>query len=132
MIGVGWKVQVDDGVGSAFADIEKVTEVTPPEDGVVGMAESKTLDISGNTVGRVPTVKTPTNFTFTYEHSKTRYERLEALRGSIKNWKVIDTTPTTPWDIQVPGVLTSHVQQAVAADGIVLVTATVEVTGPAS
>lgn len=129
-IGSGWALAVNDGVASAFADIAAITEVQPPEDGVVGMAESKRLD-GGGVVSRVPTVKTPVDFTFTYEHSKTGFDRLDAHKGVSKNWKITDITPTTPWTKTFPGVLTSHVQQPVNADGIVLVVGTVAVTGAA-
>lgn len=130
MIGSGWALAVNDGASSAFVDIAAITEVQPPEDGVVGMAESKTLD-GGGVVSRVPTVKTPVDFTFTYEHSKARFDRIDAHKGNSKNWKITDTTPSTPWSKTFPGVLTSHVQQPVNADGIVLVVGTVAVTGAA-
>lgn len=130
-IGSGWALAVNDGASSAFVDVDDITELQPPEGVVIGMAESKRLD-GGGVVTRVPTVGTPGNFTFTYEHTKTQFERLDALKGTEKNWKVTDITPATPWTRTVPGVLTSHVQQPVSADGIVLVVATVEVTGAAS
>lgn len=130
MIGDGWELQINDGASSAFVKIDALTEVQVPEDGVVGMAESKRLD-GGGFVTRVPTVSTPVDFTFTYEHTKARFDRIDAHKGEEKQWKIKDTTPSTPWAKTFPGVLTSHVQQPVSADGIVLVVGTVAVTGAA-
>lgn len=130
-IGLGWKLAVNDGVADAFADVDALTELSVPDDGPVGMAESKRLDITGNTVTRVPTVQTPGAFTFTYEHTKARYDRFKVLKRVEKNWKVT-STEATPFVRTVPGVLSQQEISGVQADGIVLCTVTVEVTGPAT
>jgi hypothetical protein len=130
-IGCGWKLAVDDQAGPAYQDIAYLTDVDPPDDGPVGMADSKRLDIANNTVTRVPTVITPQNFTFTYEFDKTQYVRLATIKRTVKNWKV-SSTDGTPWTRIVPGVLSQQKLNAVNADGIVTVTVTVEVTGAAT
>lgn len=130
-IGLGWDLAVNDGASSAFVNIDQIIDLTAPDDGPYGMVESKTLDLSSNQVTRKPTVKTPGNFTFTYEFDKTQYARLDALKGTEKSWKV-SSTDGTPWTRTVPGVLTQQVISGVVADGIVAVQVTVEVSGAAS
>ncbi|MES2208584.1 MAG: hypothetical protein V4515_00110 [Chloroflexota bacterium] len=130
-IGCGWALAVDDGASSAFVAIDDITSLTPPDDGPVGAAESKRLDISAYTVTRVPTVITPGAFSFSYEFDKTQYARLAALKRTAKNWKVT-STDGTPWTRTVPGFLAQQVIQPVTADGIVTVDVSVEVTGAAS
>lgn len=125
-------MEVDDGAASAFVAIDCIQSFQPPDDGAVGMVESKCLDMVDNTVTREATVKTPDAFTFVYEHSATRTARIDALKGNAHNWKFTDTTAGTPYTRTVPGVLVRNQFDPVTADGLVTVTATVEVTGAAS
>lgn len=130
-IGLGWKIQVDDGAANAFVDITAVTNLNVPSDGPFGTVESKRLDITNKTVTRVPTVKTPGSFSFTYEFDKTQFARLELIRGIEKNWKV-SSTDAVAWTRTAPGVLVEQKIEGVSADGIVQVACTVEVTGAAT
>lgn len=130
-IGKGWKLAVDDAAGPAYDDIDGISDLSGPDDGPYGMAESKRLDITNDTVTRVPTVKTPGAFAFTYDFDKTQYARLDAIKGGVKNWR-ISSTDGTPWTRIVPGVLTEQRIEGVVADGIVSVACTVEVTGAAT
>lgn len=131
MIGLGWKLQVNDGVAGAYADISYIVDLDPPDDGAFGMREKKTLDLSNSTVTREKTVKTPGDWTFTYEWDKTQYARLELLDGTSQNWKVL-STDGTPFARIVPGVLLQQKINQVTADGGVTVTATVGASGAAS
>lgn len=130
-IGLGWTLAVDDVTPLTFVVINALTDLAVPSDGPFGMAESKRLDIANKTVTRVPTVKTPGSFTFTYEFDKAQFARLELIRGVEKNWKV-SSTDTVAWTRQCPGVMCEQKIDGVAADGIVHVVCTVEVTGAAT
>jgi hypothetical protein len=128
MIGLGWKLQVDDGASNAYADITGIVDLEPPDDGSWGFREKKTLDLTNGTVTREKTVKTPGEFTFTWEWDKTQYARLELLDGVAKNWKMLSTDGTAFTRI-VPGILAQNKIQGVTADGGVMVQTTVGVTG---
>lgn len=130
-IGLGWDLAVNDGVADAFADILYIVDMDTPDEGAFGMVESKRLDLSGKQVERIPTVKTPGDWTFTYEFDKTQYARLAALKGVAKNWKV-SSTDGVAWTRTVPGVLLGQQVGRVTADGIVPVTVTVGASGAAS
>ena len=130
-IGMGWKLEVNDGAAAAYAVIDAITDLTVPDDGPFGMAESKRLDITGKTVTRVVTVKTPGAFTFTYEFDKDQYVRLALLKGTVQNWRA-SSVDATPWTRVVPGTLTQQEISGVQADGIVSVACTVEVSGAAT
>lgn len=131
MIGLGWKLQVNDGVADAYADINGITSLGIPDDGPVGMVEHKPLDLANSTVTRSAALVTPGAFTFSYEFTKADYIRLAALKRVQKNWKV-SSTDGTPWTRIVPGILSVQTLQPVVADGVVTVDVTVEVTGAAT
>lgn len=132
VIGLGDKIQVDDGAASAFVDIDDVVNLNVPDD-EFGVVESKRLNQdTDKLIGKVLTMKDAGEFTFQYEFSAVKKARLDALRGTTKNFKIIliSDGATTTWTATFPGAIRANKNEQVAPDEIKLATCTVVVMGP--
>ncbi|HEY1191935.1 MAG TPA: hypothetical protein VGE74_30170 [Gemmata sp.] len=132
VIGLGDKIQVDDGNADAFVDIEDVVNLNVPDD-EYAVVESKRLNLAADKqVRKVLTMKDAGEFTFQYEFSADKKSRLDALKGAAKNFKIILNSDgeTATWTATFPGSIRSNKVEQVAPDEIKLATCTVVVTGP--
>jgi hypothetical protein len=127
-IGYGSTLQINDGASSAFEDVDNLVDIDPPDE-MWGDTQSKRLDLASQQLTYVKTLKDGGEFSFTYEFDSTAFARMEALKGADKSYKI---TPTGGSARTVPGFLTKNKMNQIQADGIITVTATVRVTGPAS
>ncbi len=129
-IGLGFTVSVNDGsglTGSASALILDVIDVDPPDD-TVGTVESKRLNLANRTIRKLPGLKDGGEFTITYEYSKGKKARLDALIGSPREFVFV--APDAGDGIEtktVPGFISHNKKSQVTADGLVTCTATVVV-----
>lgn len=128
-IGLGATVAIDDGASSAYQVIPDVMHMTVP-DPECGVAESKRLNLSGYTMGKVATLLDPGQFTVTYEFSNTTKTRLDALVRVQHNFKVI--LPDSAWTRIAPGFIVSNKMDQVEADGIMTATVVIQVNGVVS
>ena len=134
-IGLGFTVAVNDGsgsTGSASALLIDLVDVNPP-DPTVGTVESKRLNLTSRTIRKLPGLKDPGEFTFTYEYSKGKKARLDALVGSERVFVFVapdagDGAET----VTVPAFVSHNMKNAVTPDGLMTCTCTCVVTGPAS
>lgn len=131
VIGLGAKLEVNDGVGDAFAEVADIVNLTVP-DKEFGVVESKRLNQSADkTIRKIPTMANPGQFTFQYEFNTTKKSRLDLLLGIEKQWKVtLKSDAGGDWTRTVPGILTANKSDTVEPDAIQMVTCTVEVSGP--
>ncbi|AMV23417.1 hypothetical protein VT84_03340 [Gemmata sp. SH-PL17] len=134
VIGLGAKIEVDDGASNAFVEIVDVMNLTTPEP-EMGSAESKRLNQAADkTIRMIPTMLSPGEFQFQYEFSAAKKSRLDTLLGAPKNFKITlisDGSPTT-WVRTAPGFIKSNKLDQVEPDGIQTVTCVVTVSGPVS
>lgn len=129
-IGLGAKLEVNDGASSAFVEIPALLNLTVP-DPEFGAAESKLLSqASDKTIRMVPTMKTPGEFQFQYEFDGDVKDRLDDLLGVSKQWKPTLVDGVSTWTKTVPGFLKSNKLDQVEPDQIQTVTAVVVVSGP--
>lgn len=131
-IGLGDKIQVDDGASNAFVDIDDVINLNIPDD-EFGVVESKRLNqASDKLIRKVLTMKDAGEFTFQYEFSAIKKTRLDALKGTAKNFKIVLNSDggTATWTATFPGSIRANKVEQVAPDEIKLATCTVVVTGP--
>lgn len=131
VIGLGAKLEVDDGVASAFVEIDDIMNLQVPDD-EFGSVESKRLNMdTDKTIRMLPTMANPGEFQFQYEFSGTKKDRLDALKGVEKNWKVtLPDDPSGTWTKTVPGFVKSNKLDQVEPDQIETVTCVVTVSGP--
>lgn len=131
VIGLGATLEVNDGVGDAFAEVEDIMNLQIPDD-EFGSTESKRLNQSADKTIRVlPTMKTPGEFSFQYEFSGAKKDRLDALKGVSKEWRVtLPDDPSGTWTKTVPGWVKSNKNDPTEPDQIQTVTCTVSVSGP--
>lgn len=132
MIGLGATLAVNDGsggAGSASGAIIDIITMTIP-DPELGSVDSKRLNLSGGLIGKLAALKEPGELTFQYECSKGKKDRLDALIGSNRVW--VATLPDAGDGVytkSIPGFLKSNKIDPVAADGMVMATAAIQVNG---
>jgi hypothetical protein len=134
LIGYGAKVEINDGVASAFAVVNNLTDIDPPDE-TWKTVESKRLDLASQTLVKVTTLKDPGEFSFSCEMDKTGWDRLTGLKNTQKNFKITILGASTPTDDivrTVPGKITMVKPDQVEADKIVTFKVTVAINGPAS
>ena len=131
-IGLGSKVEINDGASNAYVEITNVTSLGLP-DIVLGMTESKRLNITNRTRQQVPTLLDRQTVQITYEFSTLEKDRLDGLRDAVteKSFKfTIEQTGGTDWvSAPIKGYVTANVVNPVVADEIVTCTATVTFSG---
>jgi hypothetical protein len=131
-IGLGAKIQVDDGAASAYVDIDDCVNLNVPDD-EFGVVESKRLNLSSDKlIRKIVTMKDAGEFTFQYEFSAVKKIRLDALKGIEHNFKIIllSDGSTATWTATFPGIIRGNKIDQVEPDAIQMVTCTVVVSGP--
>lgn len=134
-IGLGAKIEVNDGsggAGSAFGEVVDILDITPP-DVEVGVVDRKPLNLSDRTLRKKAALKDPGEFSFVYEFSKGKKDRLDALIGSDRAFKItmLDAGDGV-WVKTFNGFIKSNKKGNVVSDGIITATCVVAVSGPAS
>lgn len=133
IIGLGATVQVNDGsggAGSAYGDIVDVITLTIP-DPEVGVVESKRLNLSDRVIRKLAGLKEPGEMSFQYEYSKTKKDRLDALIGSDRSFKVnMPDAGDGVYTKTIPGFIKANKIDPVTADGLTTATCTIAVSGP--
>jgi hypothetical protein len=131
VIGLGAQLEVNDGALDAFVVIDDIMNLQIP-DGEFGSTPSKLLNQSADkTIRYLPTMVEPGEFSFQYEFSGTKKDRLDTLKGVDKEWKVtLPDDPTGTWTKTVPGFVKSNKQDPTEPDQIQTVTCVVCVSGP--
>lgn len=134
-IGYGATLAVNDGsggAGSAFGVVVGIVSLGVPDVDVL-VIESKRLDLDGRVICKLAGLKDGGEFTVQYEFAKGRKDRLDALVGSDREFKI--TLPVvgveSAYTKTFPGFIRSNRVDPVVSDGIVTCTMIVVVTGPA-
>ena len=137
-IGLGTKVEINDGTASAFVAVSNFVHLKPPNE-EVSKVDSKRLDLTARTLTYVQGLQVPGEFTYEYEFTSAEYARHEGLRrdGTTnksvpKSFKITIVEDTANTVKTVPGFITKNEIGQISADEIVMATVTVCVTGPAS
>ena len=132
LIGLGCKVEINDGVADAYAEITAVTSLGTP-DVTLNTTESKRLDITNRTIRKVATMFDRGEVQITYEFSATEKDRLDGLRDAVteKSFRfTVEVPGGTDWvSDPLKGYVTKNVINDVVADEIVTCTATVTFSG---
>lgn len=132
-IGYGATIEVDDGAGPTFVAIDKVVTLGVPSY-MVGVVESKRLDLTNRVIIKLPTLVNGGSFPFSVQFTNATWARLVAIRDGLveKNWRV--TIPDDDGDtaITVPGILTEAKVQDLEAEKITVIDCTIEVSGDES
>lgn len=133
-IGLGAKVEINDGASDAYVEVDDIVNLTVPE-AEFGVVDSKRLNqASDKTMRKLVTMMDPGEFSFTYEFGAAKFLRLNTLKGTSKNFRI--TLPSDGVDdelvITVPGVVRANRMEQVEPDAIQQATATILVTGPAT
>lgn len=131
IIGNGTTIDINDGGAGAFVAWANVVDVDP-NDNPLNVQESKRLNLTSRTVVKYLGVVTPGQISVTYEFTKAEYARIQGLMDAYaeKQFKITIPDGTPSYTKTVPGFIVSNKIQPVTADGIVLVVATIEVSGP--
>lgn len=129
-IGLSAKIELDDGsggVGSDYGEVIDVISISPP-DVLVGVIDRKPLNLANRTILKKAALKDPGEFSFQYEYSKGKKQRLDTLIGTSKHFKItLPDTGSGAFVRIVPGFITSNKIDAVVSDGLMTVTCTVAV-----
>lgn len=123
-IGLGSKVQVDDGASNAFVDFDEVTNITVPMQ-ELATVESTHLGISNRMRTYVAGLIEPGLMSFEQNWSDAAYDRALDLRGVTKNYKVIFPDTSTA---AFAGIL-QKAEIDVQVDQIIKIKNEVKVTG---
>jgi hypothetical protein len=131
VIGLGDKVEIDDGASNAYAIVPDLTDIDVPDE-MLGVAVSKRLN-SGGRLTKVTTVGDPGELKFTWEFSQVTMTRLNGLKGTQKNFKVTMLDPANSSFVRIlPGKIIHNKPSKIVADEIKEVETTVIVTGAAT
>jgi hypothetical protein len=129
-IGYGATLEIDDGVGDAYAVVDKIVTLGVASY-VTGVVESKRLDLTNRVIIKLPTLVNGGNFQFTVQFTHATYARLVAVRDLLaaKNFRF--TIPDDDGDTvyTVPGILTETKVEDLDAEKITVISCTVEVSG---
>jgi hypothetical protein len=131
-IGLGAKIEINDGAASAFVVVDDLVNLQVPE-AEFGTTDSKLLNQSSDkTIRKLVTMMDPGEFTFQYEFSAVKKARLDALKGVAKSYKItlLSDGATATYVVTAPGILRSNKMDQTEPDVIQMATATVVVTGP--
>ena len=133
-IGYGSKVEINDGVASAFVEVSNLVSIKPPAEKVT-VVPSKKLNGTSRTNTSVPGMNEPGEFQFTYEYTDTEFDRIEALRRDAtthkplnKSFKITIEDETADTVKTISGFVTSNEMDNVEAESITMVTVTVQLT----
>lgn len=133
-IGDGSTVEVNDGGGDAFVEIDMVIDFDVPSE-QVGTVESKRLNLPGQVIKKLATLKKPGSFTIRQNFTNAGYARMEAIRATSqttpKEWKFTITDDDGDTEITVPGIITENKVTKIEADKITEFETMVEVSGAA-
>jgi len=133
-IGDGSTIEVNDGGGDAFVEIDQVIDFDVPSE-QVGTVESKRLNLPGQVIKKLATLKKPGGFTIRQNFTHAGYARMEAIRATSqttpKQWKFTITDDDGDTEITVPGILTENKVTKIEADKITEFETMVEVSGAA-
>lgn len=124
--GLGTTIEINDGSANAFVAVADVVSITPPGDELQS-AVSKRLNLTDGLLGKVPTTTDGGEFSFTYEYDADEFDRINALKGESKSFKI---TPNGGTAYTIPGYVTKNMQNEIIADEIQTCTANVMVNGP--
>lgn len=130
-IGLGSKVEINDGAADAFEVVTNVTSLGVP-DIILNVTESKRLNITNGTIRKVPTMFDRGTVQITYEFSSTEKDRLDGLRDAKteKSFRFTLEFGTTDWvSDDLKGYVTQNVVNPVVADEIMTCTATITFSG---
>lgn len=133
-IGDGSTIEVNDGGGDAFVEIEQVVDFDVPSE-QVGTVESKRLNLAGGVIRNLATLKKPGSFTIRQNFTNAGYARMEAIRSgdqtTPKQWKFTVTDDDGDTEITLPGILTENKVTKIEADKITEFETMVQVSGAA-
>jgi hypothetical protein len=131
-IGNGASVTVNDGsggVGSAAAVILDIISINVP-DPEYGVVQSKRLNLTGDALVYLPTLKDPGQFSFDYESNTGKKTRLDTLLGSERSFVItVPTDSGSAYTRTVTGYIISNKLTTIEADKIQVATCVVQVTG---
>lgn len=124
VIGLGDKVEINDGAASAYVIVDDVVDIDVP-DAMLGAAVSKRLN-SGGTLTKVSTVRDPGELKFTWEFNQAQMTRLNNLKGTAKNFKVTMLDPANSSFVRIcAGFIQQNKPTKIVADEIKEVETTV-------
>jgi hypothetical protein len=133
-IGDGSIVEVNDGGGDAFVEVDLVISIGVPSE-VVGTVDSKRLNLTGRVIKKLATLKQPGTISIKQQFTKAGYARMEAIRATDqttpKQWKITIEDDDGGTEITVPGIITENKVDSVEADKITEFETMVQVSGAA-
>jgi hypothetical protein len=113
-IGFGGTCEIDDGgtgaaPGSTFEEIAKVTSLGVPSE-KVGVVESKTLDLPGGVIRKLPTLKDGGEFSIKQQFTHAGWARMETIRAAkqVHEWKFTIPDDDGDTEITVTGFITEN------------------------
>jgi hypothetical protein len=117
VIGLGDKVEIDDGAAGAYQLVPNLVSIDAP-DAMLGAAVSKRLN-SGGVLTKVATVKDPGELKFTWEYDQATMTRLNNLKGVAHNFKVTIKDPANADFVRIcPGFIQQNKPTKIVADEI--------------